>query len=124
VSTVKDSTGQDGAAQTELATAAAAAAKTPAVAAAKPTPSASGERIQEQLLRSQGYKLSMVNGQEKYCRREIPLGSRLATIMRCVTVAEAQAMAREGREFTERIQRNTQACVYTGGGSAKVNCGN
>jgi hypothetical protein len=110
-STSEDSTGQNSAAHTVPATADATAAKTPAVAPANTTPSPSGERKAEQLLRSQGYKVSMVNGQEKYCRREIPLGSHLATVFHCVTVAEAEAMAREGRETTERIQRNTAGCL-------------
>jgi hypothetical protein len=110
-STAEDSTGQNSAAHAVPETAAAPAAETPAVAPAKPTPSASAERLQEQLLRSQGYKLSMVNGQEKYCRREIPLGSHLATVFHCMTVAEAQAMAKEGRETTERIQRSTAGCL-------------
>ena len=83
----------------------------PAVAPALPAPSASAEREQERLLRNQGYKLRMVHGEEKYCRREIPLGSHLATVMHCVTVAEAGAMAREGREVTEHIQRSTSGCL-------------
>jgi len=121
-STAEDSTGQNSAAHTVPATAAATAAETPAVAAAKPTSSAPHERMAEQLLRSQGYKLSMMRGEEKYCRREIPLGSHLPTVLHCVTVAEAEAMAREGREVTERIQRNTSACVFSGGHAAS--CGN
>jgi hypothetical protein len=110
-STAEDSTGQNSAAHTVPATTAATAPETPAATPAKSTPSASGERLQEQLLRSQGYKLSMVNGEEKYCRREIPLGSHLPTVLHCVTVAEAEAMAREGRETTERIQRSTAGCL-------------
>ena len=65
----------------------------------------------EQLLRLQGYRLSMVHGEEKYCRREIPLGSHLPTVMHCVTVAEAEEMAREGRDTTEHIQRNMSGCL-------------
>ena len=76
-----------------------------------PKPAESKERIAEQQLRQQGYKLTMVRGEEKYCRREAPLGSHLATVMRCVTVAEAEMMAREGREVTEREQRNTTGCI-------------
>jgi hypothetical protein len=120
-STAEDSTGQNSAALTAPATAA-TAAKTPAVAPAKPTPRASGERLVEQQLRLEGYKLSMMHGEEKYCRREVPLGSHLPTVLRCVTVAEAEAMTREGREVTERFQRITSACVNTGGKTAS--CGN
>jgi hypothetical protein len=120
-STAEDSTDQNSAAHTVPATAAATAAETPAVAPARSTPSASSARLQEQLLRSQGYKLSMVNGKEEYCRREIPLGSHLPTVFHCLTVAQAEAMAREGRETTERIQRNTPTCLA---GSRGPFCGN
>lgn len=119
-STAEDSTGQKSAAPIVPATAAAPAATTPAVAPAKSTPSASDEQLQKRLLQSQGYKLSMVNGQEKYCRRETPLGSHLATALHCVTVAEAEAMAREGREVTEHLQRNMSGCLTPGAGG----CGN
>jgi hypothetical protein len=121
-STAEDSAGQNSTAHTVPAIAAATAAETPAVAPAKPPPSASGERMAEHLLRSQGYKLSMVNGQERYCRREIPLGSHLATVLHCATVAEAEATAREGREVTEQLQRNMSSCLSNGTHGA--NCGN
>ena len=75
-----------------------------------PKPAASESKAEQQL-RLQGYKLTMVRGEEKYCRRETPLGSHLATVMHCVTVEEAEMMAREGREVTEREQRNTPGCL-------------
>jgi hypothetical protein len=117
---VEDSTSQSSAVHAVPATPAVTAAKTPAVAPA--TPSTSAEQVQEQerLLRNQGYKLRMLQGQEKYCRREIPLGSHLATVMHCVTVAGAEAMAREGRETAERIQRNSVGCLN----KALGGCGN
>jgi hypothetical protein len=87
----------------------------PAPAApAKPAPSTSStsdERMLEQQLRLQGYRLSMVRGEAKYCRREAPLGSRLESVMHCVTLDEAEVMVREGKETTERIQRNQTACL-------------
>jgi len=83
----------------------------PVVTPPKPAASESKERMAEQQLRLQGYKLTMVRGEEKYCRRETPLGSHLATVMHCVTVEEAEMMAREGREVTERQQRNTPGCL-------------
>ena len=90
----------------------AATAENPAAAAAKPVASsAPKERAEEQLLRNQGYKLTMVNGQEMYCRREAPLGSRLGSTVHCVTVQEAELIAKEGREVTERIQRSTPGCL-------------
>ena len=72
--------------------------------------------MQEQLLRNQGYRLTMVHGQPKYCRREKPIGSNLASVMRCVTVEEAEMIAKEGRETTERIQRTQTACLTPAAG--------
>jgi hypothetical protein len=115
-STAEDSTGQRSAAPTVPATAAAPAATAPAVAPGQSTPSASDEQLQKRLLQSQGYKLSMVNGQEKYCRREAPVGSHLASALHCVTVAEAEAMAREGREVTEHLQHNMAGCLTPSAG--------
>ena len=86
----------------------AATAQTPAPAPAKPVPD---ERMIAQQLRLQGYRLSMVRGEEKYCRREAPLGSRLESVMRCLTLQEAELMAKEGKETTERVQRNQVACL-------------
>jgi hypothetical protein len=90
----------------------AATAENPAATAAKPVASsAPKERAEEQLLRNQGYKPTMVNGEEMYCRREAPLGSRLGSTVHCVTVQEAELIAKEGREVTERIQRTTPGCL-------------
>jgi hypothetical protein len=88
----------------------------PVVTPPKPAASESKERMAEQQLRLQGYRLTMVRGEEKYCRRETPLGSHLATVMHCVTVEEAEMMAREGREVTERLQRNTTGCLQPSAG--------
>ena len=90
--------------------------KTPVVTPASPTASEPRERMVEQQLRLQGYRLTMVHGEEKYCRREAPLGSRLTTVMRCVTVDQAEMATREGREVTEREQRNTPACLQPSAG--------
>lgn len=116
----EDTTGQDSATHAVPATPPDTATKAPALVPAKPPPSTSGERRQEELLRNQGYKLIMVRGEAKYCRREIPVGSHLATVMHCVTIAEAQAMEREARETAERIQRNSTGCLSRAQGA----CGN
>jgi hypothetical protein len=97
--------------ETAPATAAATVAVTPDAAPANPNISASDERMQEKLLRAQGYKPSMRNGEKVFCRREIPLGSRLPTTLKCVTVAEAETMAKEGKETTEHLQRTMVACL-------------
>ena len=109
----QNSTAEDGGdhSSAKPASAPAATAENPAAAAAKPAPAAPRERLQEQLLRSQGYKLTMVNGNEMYCRREAPLGSRLGSTVHCVTVQEAELMAKEGREAAERIQRTGPGCL-------------
>jgi cytochrome c553 len=91
------------------------AAQSPAAVAAKPA-ATSAEGMMEQQLRLQGYKLSMVRGSEMYCRREAPLGSRLGSQLHCVTVAEAELMAKEGRETAERIQRGTPGCLNPASG--------
>ncbi len=127
--TAEDSSGQNSASQTAPATAAATTAETPADATAKPTaataaetpvapanpaPSASDERMQEKLLRDQGYKPYIMNGEKVFCRREIPMGSRLATTLGCLTVAQAELMAREGRELTEHLQHSSPGCLAPG----------
>ena len=103
-------------ADTAPATPSTAAVQPPAAAAAKPGPTAPDERMQEALLRYQGYHLSMVRGEEKWCRREVPLGSHLSSVMRCITVQEAEEMAREGRWTTERVQRNQTGCLTPASG--------
>jgi len=90
------------------------AAKAPA---AGPTASAADEARREALLLDQGYKPAMRNGEKVFCKRETPMGSRLPTALHCLTVAEAELIAKEGRETTERIQRNSVGCLNpsTGG---------
>ena len=56
----------------------------------------------------------MMNGEKVFCRREIPMGSHLATTLRCVTVAEAELMAREGQQLTEHLQRTSPGCLAHG----------
>jgi hypothetical protein len=90
------------------------------VAPANPTPDASGERIQEKVLRANGYKPSMRHGERVFCRREIPMGSRLPTTLKCVTVVEAEMIANEGKELTEQLQHRTPGCLS---GSKGPQCG-
>jgi len=77
----------------------------------------------EQQLRVQGYRLSMVRGQEMYCKREAPLGSRLESVMRCVTLADAEVMAKEGKDTTERLQRFQPGCLTLAQGSCGQDLG-
>lgn len=90
--------------------------------AANPTPGAPDEPMALKLLRDEGYKPAMRNGEKVYCRREIPLGSRLPTTLKCVTVAEAELMAKEARETAEHVQRNMAGCLTTAD-THRVNCG-
>jgi hypothetical protein len=102
-----------------------AAAPTPAVTAAdsapvaKPTATPSDDSKREALLLDQGYKPAMRNGEKVFCKRETPMGSRLPSALHCLTVAEAELIAKEGREATERIQRNTVGCL----GASSGGCG-
>ncbi|HEX4389394.1 MAG TPA: hypothetical protein VH109_12270 [Steroidobacteraceae bacterium] len=122
-STAEHSTGQDSPSQTPPATGAPTAAEAPVVAPAKPAPNASDEQMQK-LLRDQGYKPTMVDGEKKFCRREIPMGSHLATALQCVTVEEAKEIAREGQQFAERAQKKSPGCLSPGTQHGAVNCGN
>ena len=115
-SPAEDAAAEQTPANTAPATPSPAAVQTPATVAAQPGPTAPDERMQEALLRYQGYKLSMVRGEAKWCRREVPLGSHLASVMRCITVQEAEEMAREGRWTTEHVQRNQTACLTPAAG--------
>jgi hypothetical protein len=105
----QEPTGQNSATPAAPEPATGAAVQTPA--AVPPAPSASDERMAQQQLRLQGYRPSMVNGEQLYCRREAPLGSRLESVRHCVTLAEAELMAKEGKETTERLQRNPPGCL-------------
>ncbi len=114
-STAAEVNAQSSAASTAPAPVAAdSAAKASATASANATPNPSSERITQRLLRQQGYKLSMSNGEEMYCRREVPLGSHLPTVLHCITATEADAMAREGREVTEHLQHDMAGCLSNG----------
>jgi hypothetical protein len=119
-SAAEDGTNRNSPANPTSAPATAAAAN-PAATPVKPPPS-SAEKAQEHLLRSQGYKLAMVDGKEMFCRREAPLGSRLMSRVHCVTVQEAELMSKEGRETAEHIQRSMTGCIVPVRGPA--NCGN
>lgn len=93
-----------------------AATTTDSAQVAKPAASSSGDSKREALLRDQGYKPAMRNGEKVFCKREIPMGSHLPTALHCLTVAEAELIAKEGRETTERIQRNTVGCLSPASG--------
>jgi hypothetical protein len=111
-STAGDNTGQKSAAQKVSATA----------TAANSAPSASDEQREEKLLQAEGYRPTLVNGEKVFCRREIPTGSHLASTLKCLTVEQAKAMTKDGRETTEHLQRNMAGCLSSG--SKGVNCGN
>jgi len=100
-------------------------AVTPAEApSARPASStaASNEVQLEKQLRAQGYSPQMHNGEKVFCRREVPLGSRLATVLNCVTATEAERIAKNARGDIEKVQRKMNGCIMTGNGR-RANCG-
>jgi hypothetical protein len=104
------------------APAAAATAAPAAATAARPAaPSAvDGEAQKEKQLRAQGYTPRMRDGQKYFCKREAPIGSRLESIMKCLTPEEADRVAIDARANVEHMQRS-MGCMGTAKGS---NCGN
>jgi hypothetical protein len=96
-----------------------AAATPPASSAVAP---ASDVPLQEKWLRNQGYKPYMMNNEKVFCKRETPIGSHLATTLHCLTAAEAELMAKEGKDTVERLQRNMTSCLAPGA-HAVANCG-
>jgi hypothetical protein len=77
----------------------------------------------EKQLRARGYSPRMMRGDVFFCRREIPLGSRLASVDNCVSVAGAERIANGSREDLESMQRQGPHCL-TGGVGKNVLCGN
>jgi hypothetical protein len=130
-SAARSSAGEDGARQDgvpQTATAATSATAPPAAVAAKPAPKASEEKSDERVLRDEGYRPQMKNGEVLWCRREVPLGTRLTTQLKCITVEESKLIAEEGRRTAERIQRGQGGCLATGTArgpsTGPANCGN
>jgi hypothetical protein len=104
---------------------------TPAVTPAGPpsaTPAAStaaSNEVQlEKQLRVQGYSAQMHNGERTFCRREVPVGSHLPTVLNCVTADEAERIAKNARGDLEKVQHKMSGgtCLMNGGRNA--NCGN
>jgi len=107
------------AAQDTAATPAQPAAAQPAPAANASTPAspppatnsaAASDKPQidprEQRLISMGYHAQMRHGEKLFCKREVDLGSRLAsTAEHCGTVEELAAQTRTSRDVTEKVQR-------------------
>jgi len=110
-STAADGTPQHSAAQTAPATG------TQVNASPRPASTSPDEPPDDKMLRLRGYRPTMMNGEMVYCRREIPLGSHLPTMLHCVTAAEAKLMTEEGRRTTERMQM-LQNCGVPGGGAS------
>ena len=75
------------------ATPAAAATPAPAAttAAAATAPADSPDEQLEKHFLSEGYKVQMRGGQKQYCRKEVPVGSRLGGEMNCSTLQQLKA---------------------------------
>ena len=122
-SAAKDRTTQSSASKAASATAAPTSGEAPRVSSAKSVPGAPNERMEEKVLRDQGYKPTMKNGERLYCKSERPTGSNLPST-HCLTVAEAEALSKNAKESTERIQHSKGGCLGTGNAHVAPNCGN
>lgn len=65
----------------------------------------------------------MRNGDRIFCRREVPLGSHLPTVLNCVSAEEAERIAQAARGDTEHSQRRMTSCLMNANGRS-ANCGN
>jgi len=77
----------------------------------------------EKQLRAKGYSPRMMRGDVFFCRREVPLGSRLPSVDSCVSVAGAERIANGSREDLESMQRQSGHCLTAGVGKGAL-CGN
>jgi hypothetical protein len=85
----------------------------PREAPTPPTQSAGvpSEAQAEKNLRAQGYMPTMRNGERVFCRREIPVGSHLASHLNCLTAEEALILTRDAQNNTMHHQHNSSACM-------------
>ena len=65
----------------------------------------------EKDLRAQGYTPTMRNGERVFCRREVPIGSHLASHLNCLTAEEALILTRDAQNNTMHHQHNSSACM-------------
>jgi len=61
--------------------------------------------VDDKQLLSEGYKISYVNGQKVFCRREHVLGSNLEKKV-CGTAETLATSRQDSRDLTDRMQRN------------------
>lgn len=80
------------------------------------------EQLEKQL-RVQGYSPQMRNGDRVFCRREVPLGSHLPTVLNCVTPDEAERISQAAKGDIEHSQRRMTSCLMNANGRS-ANCGN
>jgi len=91
----------------------ATASQTNSSSAPKPAPASATANKSEELtatekdLLSQGYKLRIIDGEKRFCRRQTVLGSNLERTV-CTTAAREREARDNAREITDRIQRNQQ----------------
>ena len=89
---------------------------------AAPAAASHTEQLEKQL-RVQGYSPQMRNGDRVFCRREVPLGSHLPTVLNCVTADEAERIAQAAKGDIEHSQRRMTSCLMNANGRS-ANCGN
>jgi len=86
------------------AQASSASSAKPAAATAQP---AKAEELtaEEKDLVAQGYKMRMVDGERRFCRKQTILGSNLERNI-CTTARQVAEARRNGRDVVDQIQRN------------------
>lgn len=90
--------------------ASAASAQTSSASTKATAPSAQAAKVEELTaaekdLLAQGYKLRIIGGQKRFCRRQTVIGSNLERMV-CTTGAQAAEARQNARDLTEQIQRN------------------
>ena len=100
------------AAATPAASASAPAAAPQATAAAAATP-ATQDKDEKRLL-AMGYRAKIRNGVKVFCRSDDVIGSRLAQVEHCGTVADLKAAQNATREDAEDLRRQSLRVVPVG----------
>jgi hypothetical protein len=59
----------------------------------------------EKDLLAQGYKIRVIDGEKRFCRKEAVLGSSIERTV-CATHAQLTQARQDARDLTEQIQRN------------------
>jgi hypothetical protein len=99
-----------GAGQSAPATSSAAntSQSAPASAAA-----ASAPAQKDKFVTPSGYKHVQVNGEDRYCRKEVATGTRAQTTEICLTQDQLAAEKDESRDLIQGVQHNQGTAIYS-----------